>query len=209
MNVPVTCDGRQCGHAVCVVINPVNKEITHFVARDNKYPHTERLVSLNSVAKTSHDEITLNCTLAQWQQLEPFEEVEFIKVQVPHYETNGLGWPYVSTATYDTVRTPVRELNIPAYSRDVRRGASVYATDGAIGHVEEFVFDAQTHQITHLVLAKGHLWNERDIVIPVSVIKDFDEHRLRLSIDKAAVGNLPTVAVHRHVTALENGLVPL
>ena len=59
------------------------------------------------------------------------------------------------------------------------------------------------------MLAKGHLWNERDIVIPVSAIKDFDEHRLHLSIDKAAVGNLPTVAVHRHVTALENGLVPL
>lgn len=201
MNVIVTCEGKQCGLSVCVVINPVTNEMTHFVVRDLIRRHIERLVPIKFVTSSNHEEITLNCTHEQWRNLQPFEETDFIKVEVPHVRSYGYGWPYVETM-YETVDAPVTSRNIPPYSRDVRRGAKVMATDGSIGHIEEFVYDAKTFCITHIVLAKGHLWNEQDIVIPVESIDDFTEEHIRLTIDKAAVDKLPVVPIHRQVTVV-------
>ena len=34
-----------------------------------------------------------------------------------------------------------------------------------------FVADPQTGHITHLILREGHLWGQRDVVIPVNAIE--------------------------------------
>ena len=201
MNVSVLCEGKTVGRSLYVVINPITTEMTHFVVRDAEHPHVERMVPLSYVNGSSHDEIVLNCSRDRWRHLEPFENTEYIKVQVPHYEGSGFAWPYLTTS-YKTVQVPVKNPRIPLHARDVHRGARVVAVDGQIGHVEEFIVDPESHHITHIVLAKGHLWGEKDIVIPMAAIKDFDEERVRLTIDRAAISKLPTVPVHRHVTAI-------
>ena len=46
-------------------------------------------------------------------------------------------------------------------------GASVEATDGQVGRVQEFVIDPQNNRVTHLVLHEGHLWGKKDVTIPL------------------------------------------
>ena len=65
----------------------------------------------------------------------------------------------------------------------VRRGSRVRATDGDVGRVDEFLVDRETAHITHLVLREGHLWGQKDVLIPVSEIGQIDELQRRLYAD--------------------------
>jgi sporulation protein YlmC with PRC-barrel domain len=73
----------------------------------------------------------------------------------------------------------------------------VYATDGYIGRVEEFVMDPDSDNITHLVVREGHLWGRRDLSIGVSQIAAIEDSTVRLKLDKEAVAKLPEVPVSR------------
>lgn len=79
----------------------------------------------------------------------------------------------------------------------IRRGARVVAQDGQVGQVDEFVVDRPSEHITHLVMREGHLWEQRDIIIPASYIERIEDNAVYLSINRASVITLPTVPVHR------------
>jgi site-specific recombinase XerD len=102
---------------------------------------------------------------------------------------------------YDCVRSDPRGnrfLKVPLGKLAVHRGAKVYATDGHIGVLEEFVVEPESSHITHIVLSKGHLWGKRDVVIPVSVVDHGEYDNLYLNIEKKTVKDLPGVSIQRH-----------
>jgi hypothetical protein len=47
------------------------------------------------------------------------------------------------------------------------------------------------------VLREGHLWGQKDVVIPISKIVRIEEDRVRLNLSKEEVANLPTIPVRR------------
>jgi hypothetical protein len=47
--------------------------------------------------------------------------------------------------------------------------------------------------MTHLVLREGRLWGKKDITIPLDQIERIEEDMVRLKLDEAAVGRLPSV----------------
>jgi hypothetical protein len=47
------------------------------------------------------------------------------------------------------------------------------------------------------VLRKGHLWGEKDVLIPVSEIGQIDEDRVYLTLSKEEIANLPTIPIQR------------
>jgi hypothetical protein len=63
--------------------------------------------------------------------------------------------------------------------------------------VDEFLVDRETEHITHLVLREGHLWGQKDVLIPVSEIAHVDEERVYLTLSKAEVADLPTAPLRR------------
>jgi sporulation protein YlmC with PRC-barrel domain len=79
-----------------------------------------------------------------------------------------------------------------------RRGAKVYALDGKIGQVDEFMVSPEDHQITHLMLREGHLWGKKLVIIPVSKIDRVEENQIFLRLDKLAVEALPVIPIKRH-----------
>jgi hypothetical protein len=195
IDVEVKCCGRNCGRSTHIVLNPVTKEITHLVVKQRTFPHTERLVPVDLVAESTSRLIRLRCDIPDLDAMEEFVETQFVEST----ERRIFGgpytmWPYTYTTEehipHDHERIPVGELAI-------RRGARVVAQDGQVGRVDEFVVDQRSEHITHLVMREGHLWNERDVTIPVSCIDHFDESTVYLTIDKASVAALPVVAVHR------------
>jgi sporulation protein YlmC with PRC-barrel domain len=197
LNVEVECADARCGRSTCVIMDPITQEMTHLVVRDEKRPHTERMVPTGLITASTHEGITLRCTHQEWQNMEPFYTTEFIQVPIPHYAaSSAYVWPYVTTRT--TLESiPEHNLNLPPHTRDVRRGAHVQATDGRVGRVDEFVVDPSHHHITHLVMREGHLWGAKDVSIPVAEIDHFEEKTVYLKLDKAAVGRLPAIALHR------------
>ncbi len=104
-------------------------------------------------------------------------------------------WPYATAEGPEYVR--MERENIPAGERAVRRGARVQATDGDVGHVDEFLVNPDGDLITHLVLREGHLWGRKDVSIPVSAIDLIEEDTVFLSLSKDDVEALPTIPIHR------------
>jgi sporulation protein YlmC with PRC-barrel domain len=204
LNVNVYGPDGQIGRSTYIIVNPVTQEVTHVVISDDSYNHTERLVSVRHIRDSDSDMIRLDCGSEEVAKMEPFEELEFIPTTVPdpYYlpaePFDAYAWPYV-TATEELHYVKMVHRHIPPYEREIRRGAHVHASDGQIGQVDELVIDRETLHITYLVLREGHLWGQKDIMIPVDEIETINENNIYLKLDKLSVETLPTFPVHHHV----------
>jgi sporulation protein YlmC with PRC-barrel domain len=152
--------------------------------------------------------LRLNCTLAQFEQLDSAEETEFVPGTAGYAEYGAgqvLSWPYYnlsggpaiaseSTIGLAGVSHVVTYDRVPLGEVEVRRGEPVHATDGAIGRVHGLVIDPADNHVTHFLLAEGHLWGKRQIAIPISAVTSVDDG-IVLSISKDDVRDLPPVEV--------------
>jgi sporulation protein YlmC with PRC-barrel domain len=200
-----SCTDGDCGEVRRVIVNPVARQVTHLVVEPKGRMGLARLVPLDLV-ETSGSQVRIRCTLAEFAELEPAEETEFIPGS-QGYAAYGpeqvLVWPYYGlggaatvtdaaalqgtsqTVTYDTI--PLGEV-------EVRRGDAVQATDGSIGRVHGLVVDPRTHHVTHVLLAEGHLWGKKEVAIPIRSVTRVDEG-IQLNITKKQVEDLPPVDI--------------
>jgi sporulation protein YlmC with PRC-barrel domain len=195
IDVEVKCCGRNCGRSTHIVLNPVTKEITHLVVKQRAFPYSERLVPLDLMVESTPRMIRLRCDAPDLDAMDEFIETEFIRSEETHIVGGpSMMWPY----TYTTEEyLPQDHERIPVGKLAIRRGARVVARDGQVGRVDEFVVDRRSEHITHLVMREGHLWEQQDVVIPVSYIEHIDDNTVYLNIDKASVAVLPAVPVYR------------
>ena len=193
----VQCTDGRGGRSTHVVLNPVTRRVTHIVVKEDIFPRLERLVPVELVGETNPDQIHLKCTQQELHSLELFVETEFLPAQGP-YEAYALGeyrlWPYV---LMENGAQPIEHERVPPGELAVRRGSHVQATDGDIGRVDEFLVDRESEQITHLVLREGHLWGQKDVLVPVGEIGHIEEDTVYLTLSKEEVANLPTMSVQR------------
>ena len=91
----------------------------------------------------------------------------------------------------------MEQRQIPPGEMAVRRGTHVEATDGYVGRVDEFVVNPENGYISHLVMREGHLWGQKDVIIPLSAIGDTRDDTVFLKLDKHQIESLPTFPVHR------------
>jgi hypothetical protein len=210
LQAQVECTDGVCGRSVYVLINPVVDQVTHLVVREDSSPNTEYIVPVDVVSETIADTIQLRCSKAELEKMAPFVQTRFVEEKVPYragsdgYGSGGYGmanayyWPYVSPE--GTVRVTMEYQQIPPGELAVHRGTRVEATDGSVGRVDEFVVNPENGHITHLVMREGHLWGQKDVIIPLSTMKamgDTREDAVFLNIDKHQIESLPTFPLHR------------
>jgi sporulation protein YlmC with PRC-barrel domain len=166
--------------------------------------NTEYLVPVDFVVETIADTIRLRCSTAEMMKMVPFVKTEFVEEKVLDYAgyqggMAGMGSHYYLpyTSSLVTVLKPVDHLQIPPGELAVRRGTRVEATDGFVGTVDEFVVNPENGHITHLVMREGHLWGQKDVIIPLSAMGEPREDTVFLKIDKRQIESLPTFPVRR------------
>jgi uncharacterized membrane protein len=201
LNAEVECADGPCGESVTVIVDPTTQTVTHFVIQDQTFPHpVPRLVPFDQVAETTSSLIRLRCTKDELGEMEAFVETQYIKSQDVEFEYtkdyNVYLMPYVTAM--ETVYTHVEVDHIPAGELAVRRGTLVEATDGYVAKVGELLVNPDSGQITHLLLQEGHLWEKREIMLPLSAIDHVFEKTVYLKLDKRAVEALPAIPVRRH-----------
>ncbi len=203
LQAQVECTDGVCGRSEYVLINPVVDQVTHLVVREASSPHTEYIVPVDLVSATIADTIQLRCSRAELEKMDPFVITEFIDERVPYlYGASGdalmgtyLSWPYVSSESTEYV--PVEHRQIPPGELAARRGTRIEATDGYVGHVDEFVVNSENSHITHLVMREGHLWGQKDVIIPLSAVGSTRDDTVFLNLNKHQIESLPTFPVHR------------
>ncbi|MCL4541971.1 MAG: PRC-barrel domain-containing protein [Chloroflexi bacterium] len=175
----------------------MNQQVTHLVVKEGDFPFVERLVPISSVTESTSTLIRLRCTRAELASMESFIETEYLTGDGPYagYAT-GQYWlmPY---GLPEMVAVPLQHERVPPGELAVHRGASVVATDGRVGRVDEFLVDPKTEHITHLVLREGHLWGQKDVSIPVSQIDHIEEDAVYLKLDKQSIQDLPHIPIKR------------
>ena len=202
MNIPidakVECTDGACGTSTTVIVNPVNRAVTHVAIEDKSLPdNPTRLIPVRNVAEVDDDAIKLNCTRADVAKLGPFVVADFIQ-ESPSGEAFGSGAGY--TAQYvvdDTAYDEVQEQQIPEGELGLYSGMHVEASDGKVGKVDELVLDAKSGVITGLMMRTGHLWGSRNVTVPVDQIRFVGGDTVYLKLDKAAVGELPAMKVRQ------------
>ena len=202
VDVPISakaeCVDGAGGRSVGVIIDPMTWQVTHFVVEEGRPSRTERLVSADWVVETTPDLVRLRCSKSEMAAMQPFVEIEYNRMDRSTFVggpyCGWYGWPYVALAT---TLMPVKHERVPPGELAVRRGARVKATDGLVGRVDEFLVDSTARRITHLVLREGHLWDQKDVTIPISEIERVGEDTVCLKLDKHAIESLPAVPARR------------
>jgi len=201
VNAEVQCSDSHAGCSTYVIVNPINRRLTHLVVKDNQPPFGEYLVPVDRVEETAPDLIKLSCTQGDLRKMKPFIYQEYIKVKLPDYkqlEDTYLAWPFILLAPGVIFEEEDEYIhldleNVPPDELSVRRGAQVDATDGYIGQVEELLVNSKNMHVTHLVVREKHLWRRRDVTIPVSQIDRVEEDTVHLKLNRQGIEELPTV----------------
>lgn len=193
IDVEVFCTDGLCGRSTGVVVIPNTEEVTHLVVKEKDAPHQEILVPVTAVTATTPDSIDLSYTREKVAKLQPLFETEYVKVDIPRYA--GGMYSMAGEIYPESEVLPIKHKLTPAGELALRRGARVEATDGQVGHVDEFIVDPESDRITHLVLQEGHLWGKKDVSIPASEIKRINENTVYLNITKRQIEALPSVRV--------------
>jgi sporulation protein YlmC with PRC-barrel domain len=204
----VVCSDGACGELRRVVIDPVARAITHLVVEPKHRKGCGHLVPIGLVTAADETEIRLQSDLHEFHLLEDAEESEYISGASGewNYEQNEmLSLPYAAglgaagigsmgTGLGKTGSGPHAfiEDKVPVGEVDIRRGDSVHATDGEIGHVAGLVIDPADHHVTHVLLDEGHLWGAKRVAIPIGAVTKVD-FGVRVTLSKDEVKDLPPV----------------
>ena len=198
INAKVYCQDQLCGFAQGVILDPENDVVTHVVVKESKNSHAERLVPIDMIDASLADNIHLKLTANMLQNLPPLFDVEYIQTTVPHFME-------ISDITFlEPVVVPERKIieekiyHIPTNELPINHGTRVYSADGyAIGTVDVFFIDQNGGHISYLILREGHIFNQKDIFIPVTEIEKIMENDIYLKLKKEDIEQLPAIPI-RH-----------
>jgi sporulation protein YlmC with PRC-barrel domain len=198
-------DVRELGD---VVIDPEQRSVTHLVVQPAGDPGLARLVPIDQARGGDADgSIELDWSAEQVDKSKAVHTARYLRIgeQIEEGPEWGVGieeitsMPYYGgfvpgglnagagptefdshvTASYD--RVPKGEV-------EIRHGSEVTSSKGEhVGHVNGFVTDDE-HRITSFVLAHGHLWGKREILIPIASVARIENDELVLSVPKDEVG---------------------
>ena len=200
-----SCSDGHCGELTRALFDPAHRTATHLVIEPKHHKEAGRLVPIGLV-DAAGDEISLRCTRAEFDELDPSEEIQLAEgldyaggygpdAVAGYGNVGGMGVGASSSGMGIGMslghRTPtVTSETIPEGEGEVAGHDHVHASDGLIGELKGFVVDSGDHQVTHILLREGHLWGHREIAIPVSAVTSADPI-IRLNLTKQQVEELP------------------
>jgi hypothetical protein len=203
-----SCSDGFCGEVTRIITDPAALTVTHLVIEPKHRGQDGRLVPLEMI-DTATGEIRLRCTLGEFDELQPAQEVDLVEGMdyeggygsagsVQGYGGTGAmgvgsGATGVSIGGSLGHRIPTTTHDVvPVGEAQVRHGEHVHATDGDIGQVQGFVINPDNQQVTHVLLREGHLFGHKEVAIPVSAVTGMDDG-IRLNLTKQQVEDLPPV----------------
>ena len=191
----ITCRDDDCGILTRFVVDPKDRSLTHFVA-ERKQDRTSwsRLVPVDLVEHVG-DKITLSCNFYEFRGLEPATEVQSVETpleQPPNLSTVG---PYYGLAGGRAYSSQVEHRwitfdRVPEGEVELTPSDHAHTPDGKIGKIHGVLVHPEDHAITHVLLDEGHLWNKKEVAIPMSVVARVGDG-IDVDLSKKDVRDLP------------------
>jgi hypothetical protein len=189
IHADVICLDGDAGTSKALIVDPLQRRLTHVVVREHGLADSERLVPIGLVDETSEGTIWLRCTRAELHELDDFIDAHFVDLTTyatpavsPSYDLSNLSPIVVSE------RIPKGELALRRHSR-------VEATDGTVGHVESLVVAADD-RISHVVVRTHRFLSRQEVAVPVSDVERLLPDYVFLRLSRRDVERLPHVPLH-------------
>ena len=204
----VNHQGEKVAELYQIVIDPASDQITHLVAKKGFLFPSDKLIPISLVVSSNEDQIKLYDFDGDFDDLDEFVEVEFVKSErerknslldsegttVPPllaYPPAGHGFGYVPVINYPEQPETEMVKNIPDETVDIPKNARVLGLNGEhVGNVEEVMVDPTSDQISHFVISKGLFFTEEKL-IPASWVRGYDSNKLKLVVNEKIIENLP------------------
>jgi sporulation protein YlmC with PRC-barrel domain len=203
LGTPVHCIDQKLGELADVVIDPVNRRITHLVVQVQGRPGPARLVPIELVSPDPGLGVRLGCSAQEAGQFEPVQDFAYVRIGDfpacdPKWDVgveNVLAMPYYPMGDMGTGAVPYDDHVSIAFDRvpkgevEIRRTSTVLAADGKrIGHVEGFLVDDE--HITHILVEHRHLFRRRRTAIPIGAVEKVETDSVSVKLTSAEVAAL-------------------
>jgi len=204
LRVDVECTDGLAGKTTSVIVNRETLQPTHFAVREDLSPHTERLVPVSYVAELTADLVRLNCTMEEFRAMDEFITITYETVELMRYAgaADGSGTIYTPEIETYTEKTE----NLPKGGISIRSGKEVQARDGKVGRAVNLIEDPATGEVTHFVMREAHLWGDKDLIVPVSMISYIDDEAIHLKTDKQMISAMLAVPVRKSMDLTQYNL---
>jgi uncharacterized protein YrrD len=216
MNV-YSSGGEKVGEVNRVVVDPGEGSVTHIVVRKGFLFTEDRVVPVDMIGRSDDEEIHLNVTEDRLEELPEFIEVNYMPVGEPGAGPNagpqGAGtptelywypmagtsplmwggghWGVTPEATGYYYPHQIRtEQNIPEGHIALEEGANVIDREGEkVGDVAQVISEPDGNKVTHLVITKGFL-NQEKKLIPANWISRVKDDTIQLKVDSKFIEKL-------------------
>jgi len=200
-----TKDNHKVGTVSRVVIDPKTNEVTHLVVEKGFLFTTDRVFPINMVGPSTEERITLCVDESELDELPEFEETFYVPRQAEGLvEGQGTkksqrlfmnppyGYTYWNQGIYPLPPYVLHtERFIPEGTVPLKEGAEVISSDDHnIGHVEALLTDPVENRITHMVVSKGFIFEDKKL-IPSIWISLVMENEIHLLVDAKVIEALP------------------
>jgi osmotically-inducible protein OsmY/sporulation protein YlmC with PRC-barrel domain len=196
----VRCRDGEAGKLRHVVLEPENGEVTHLVVERGILPRREIVVPASWVETSSDDEIVLNATLEELDMLPDYDELDFIDPELDYKPVGGYRraetkfWksPYGGAGSENIWL--VRFVRLGFHEEEVllERGLPVVTKDDQpAGTVNHLIVDPASHLVTHFVVRRGWLWNQKMHILPLEQVLSVSEAGVRLKLTLADLDRAP------------------
>jgi sporulation protein YlmC with PRC-barrel domain len=185
----VVCIDGDAGTSIALIVDPVQRRLTHVVVRERGVADSERLVPTDLVEGSSENAISLSCTKDQLHELDDFIEAHFVDLT---YANPSLAGPL----SEQQLSPLVISKRIPAGKVALGRWAVVETTDGSVGHVQSVVVDSANYRIMHVVVRTHRFLSRQEVAVPVTEVERVLGNYVLLRVSRGDVERLPHVALH-------------
>jgi len=194
----VADDDGVCGVLSRVIVDPDTRALTHLVVEPRHRRGVGRLAPIE-LADWAQDELRLRCSRRDFDELDEADEQSRPTGLGGNKPTLPLG---MSGGRLDDINVPrhgdarlITSDVLPFGGAEVRGGDHVYATDGAIGHMRGLTIASGNHQLTHVLLAEGHVFGRKEVAIPVDAVTGVGDGVV-LGLTEDQVRDLPALRWH-------------
>jgi hypothetical protein len=186
----VQCTDGHGGSVTRLIVEPLARRLTHIVVQDYTVPAVEHLVPVVWIVGTTHDSVTLDCTLDALVASEPFAEERHISSNASDYEPFYAVDPF---AEFEADHIPLVTEHIPPGELAIQCGAQVMASDGPIGEATAFVVDRASGGISSITVRLGHWLTKHEQAIPIAAVERIDSDTLYLTLAGHQIAALPAI----------------
>jgi sporulation protein YlmC with PRC-barrel domain len=207
-----TPGGEEVGRVNRFVLDPATNEVTHIVIQKGWLLPEDKVVPFEMVRTATDERVVLSEDVADFDQLPPFEETEFVRAadeeprnRVPSADPvyqhapayywyparSSLGFPGIGLGPYTWPLGETRR-NIPEDTVPLREGTNIMSSDGKhVGDVERLFLEEDSNKVTHFLISQGVLFKDRKIV-PAHWVKSVEEETVHLVVSSQLLERLPS-----------------